>query len=125
MRKCTNIKTSVMCNVCVKPSAYAKPQARDVKVRKRERRYVNDGSGRWYVLVVCFWTVSAAADGKHGIPYVVVYLSEDLLGRYDQAHDLPYSHLEVHLRELEQTLEEARHSDLIPAGRRGRGAKVG
>jgi hypothetical protein len=69
--------------------------------------------------------MSAAADSKHGIPYVVVYLSEDLLGRYDQAHDLPYSHLEVHLRELEQALEKARHSDLIPAGRCGRGAKVG
>jgi hypothetical protein len=46
-RKCPNIKMSVICSVCVKPSAYAKPQARDVRVRKKERRYVNDGSGRW------------------------------------------------------------------------------
>lgn len=49
--------------------------------------------------------------------YMVVYLSEHLLWCYDQAHDLPYGHLEVHLRELEQALEEARHSDLIaPCG---------
>lgn len=49
--------------------------------------------------------------------YMVVYLSEHLLRCYDQAHDLPHGHLEVHLRELEQALEEARHSDLIaPCG---------
>ena len=53
-RKWPNMKTSVTCSVCVKPSAYAKPHAREVSVRKNERRYVKDGSGRWYVLVVCF-----------------------------------------------------------------------
>lgn len=42
-----NMKTSVIWSVCVKPSAYAKPQAREVNVRKKERRYVKDGSGRW------------------------------------------------------------------------------
>lgn len=41
------MKTRVICNVCVKPSAYAKPQAREVNVRKNESRYVKDGSGRW------------------------------------------------------------------------------
>jgi hypothetical protein len=57
--------------------------------------------------------------------YVVVYLSKHLLGRDYQAHDLPYGHLEVHLRELEEPLEEARHFDLIaPRGWRGR-AEVG
>ena len=40
------MKTSAMCSVCVKPSAYAKPQARDVNVRKKDKRYVKDGSGR-------------------------------------------------------------------------------
>jgi hypothetical protein len=56
---------------------------------------------------------------------MVVYLSEDLLRRYYQAHNLPYGHLKVHLRELEQALEEARHFDLI-SPRRGRGrTKVG
>ena len=39
----------------MKPSAYANPQAIEVNVRKNERRYVNDGSGRWYVFVVCFY----------------------------------------------------------------------
>jgi hypothetical protein len=54
-RKCPNIKTIVICSVCVKPSAYAKPHASDVRVRKKQRRYVKEGSGRWYVFVVCFW----------------------------------------------------------------------
>jgi hypothetical protein len=56
-RKWPNINTSVICRVCVKPSAYAKPQARDVRVRKKQRRYVKDGSGRWYVFVVCFCVI--------------------------------------------------------------------
>jgi hypothetical protein len=46
--------------------------------------------------------------------YVIVYLPEDLLRRYYQAHNLPYGHLKVHLRKLEHALEEARHLDLIP-----------
>jgi hypothetical protein len=45
---------------------------------------------------------------------MVVYLPEDLLRRYYQAHDFPYSHLEVHLWKLEETLKEARHADLVP-----------
>ena len=45
---------------------------------------------------------------------MIVYLSEDLLRRYYQAHNLPYGHLKVHLRKLEHALEEARHLDLIP-----------
>jgi hypothetical protein len=46
-RKCPNMKIMVICSVCVKPSAYAKPHARDVSVRKKQRRYVKEGSGRW------------------------------------------------------------------------------
>jgi hypothetical protein len=45
---------------------------------------------------------------------MVVDLSKHLLGCYDQAHNLPYGHLKVHLGELEHALEEARHLDLIP-----------
>jgi hypothetical protein len=110
------MKTSVMCSVCVKPFAYAKPQARDVSVKRKERRYVKDGSGRWYVFVVCFyWELDGAfASIERDSAYVVVNLPEHLLRRYYQAHDLPYGHLEVHLRELEQALEEARHADFIP-----------
>jgi hypothetical protein len=44
---------------------------------------------------------------------MVVYLPEHLLRRNYEAHDLPYGHLEVHLRKLEQALEEARHADFI------------
>ena len=47
----------------MKPSAYAKPQARDVRVRKKESRYVKDGSGRWYVFVVCFYRAISGASG--------------------------------------------------------------
>jgi len=54
-RKWPNMKTRVMWRVCVKPSAYAKPQASDVSVRKKESRYVKEGSGRWYDFVVCFY----------------------------------------------------------------------
>jgi hypothetical protein len=46
-RKCPNMKIMVICSVCVKPSAYAKPHAREVSVRKKQRRYVKEGSGRW------------------------------------------------------------------------------
>jgi hypothetical protein len=65
------------------------------------------------------WFVSANVSlrymlGSSEMPYMVVYLPEHLLWRYYQAHDLPYGHLEVHLRKFEQALEEARHSDLIP-----------
>lgn len=64
------------------------------------------------------WFVSTGVSfGKvlrpRGLPYMVVYLPEHFLRCYYQAHDLPYRHLEVHLRKLEQALEEARHADLI------------
>lgn len=39
--------------------------------------------------------------GGRGRAYVIVYRSEDFLGRYEEACHLPYCHLEVHLRELE------------------------
>jgi hypothetical protein len=53
-RKCTNMKTSVIWRICGTPPAYAIPHAMDVRVRKNAMRYVKDGSGRWYVFVVCF-----------------------------------------------------------------------
>jgi hypothetical protein len=56
---------------------------------------------------------------------VVVYLPKDFLGRNDQAHNLPHGHFKVHLRELEQALEEAGHFDFIAARGGGRGAEVG
>ena len=45
--------------------------------------------------------------------YVVEDLPKHFLRRDYQAHDLPHSHLKVHLRELEHALEEARHLNLI------------
>lgn len=44
---------------------------------------------------------------------MVVDLAKHLLGRYDQAHNLPYGHLKVHLWKFEHALEEARHLDFI------------
>lgn len=56
---------------------------------------------------------------------MVVYGPEDLLRRNNQVQHLPQGHLKVHLRKLEQALEEARHADALIAAR-GRGAaKVG
>lgn len=55
--------------------------------------------------------------------HMVVYLSKDLLGRDHQAHNLPNGHFKVHLRKLEEPLEEARHAGFI-AARGGCGAKV-
>lgn len=63
-RKCPKMKTRVMWRVCVKPSAYAKPQASDVRVRKKESRYVKEGSGRWYDFVVCFYNM---VNYTHGV----------------------------------------------------------
>jgi hypothetical protein len=55
---------------------------------------------------------------------MVIYRAKHLFGRYYQAHHLPYGHLEVHLRELEQALEEARHSYFI-ASCGGRATEIG
>lgn len=46
---------------------------------------------------------------------MVIYGAEDLLGSYYEAHHLPDGGLKVHLRELEQALEEARHLDALAA----------
>lgn len=43
--------------------------------------------------------------------YMVIYRSEHLFRCYYQARHLPYGHLKVHLREFEQTFEEAWHSE--------------
>ena len=43
---------------------------------------------------------------------MIVYRSEDLLRRYQQACHLPNSHLEVHLRELEQPERRAISQDV-------------
>ena len=43
---------------------------------------------------------------------MIVYRSEDLLGRYQQARHLPNGHLEVHLRELEQPGRRAVSQDV-------------
>lgn len=40
---------------------------------------------------------------------MIIDVPEDLLGRGEEAEHLPDGHLEVHLRELEQALEDARH----------------
>jgi hypothetical protein len=47
-------KKRVIRSVFEKPSAYASPQAMEVMRRKKERRYVNEGSGRCQVFFVCF-----------------------------------------------------------------------
>ena len=44
---------------------------------------------------------------------MVIYASKDFLGSYQQTPHLPYGHLEIHLGELEEALEEARHAEAI------------
>jgi len=56
--------------------------------------------------------------------YVVVDLPKHLFRREQKAHNLPHGHLKVHLRELEQPLEEAGHAGFVAARGRG-GAEVG
>jgi hypothetical protein len=58
-RKCTTMNVSVTRMTRGKPSAYAKPHASEVRNIKAERRYVKEGSGRWYVFEVCFCLVLA------------------------------------------------------------------
>jgi hypothetical protein len=50
--------------------------------------------------------------------YVVVYASEDFLRSYYETRHLPYGHLKVHLRKLEEALEEARHMETLISRRR-------
>lgn len=49
---------------------------------------------------------------------MVVYRAEDLLGCDHEGHHLPDCHLKIHLWKFEEPLEEARHSQFIPAGGR-------
>ena len=73
----------------------------------------------------CWLVVGADSEAWRGASaYMVEDLAKHLLGRNDEAHDLPDGHLKVHLGELEHALEEARHLDFA-APRRGRRAKVG
>ena len=46
-------------------------------------------------------------------PYIIVNRAKDTLRRHDQVPHLPRRHLKVHLRPLEQPLEEARHAHLL------------
>jgi hypothetical protein len=55
---------------------------------------------------------------------VVIYLPKHLLGCDYQTHNLPYGHLKVHLRELEEALKKAWHFDFIAARGGGGGAEV-
>jgi hypothetical protein len=80
--------------------------------------------------VVCFcglFLVTLLASNlrlRYGTSYVVIYLPEHLLRRYYQAHNLPDGHLKVHLRKLEEALEEAWHFDFIAPRGWGCGSKV-
>lgn len=57
--------------------------------------------------------------GREQSTHVVVYGSKDLLGGDYQARHLPHGHLKVHLRELEEALEEAwgAYAAVSPRGR--------
>ena len=50
-------------------------------------------------------------NGDHMCPHVVIYRSEDLLGRNQKTRHLPDGHLEVHLGEFEQP--EGYHSSVL------------
>lgn len=50
--KCTNTNRNVRRMIAPKPGVYARPQANAVRRRKKERRYVKDGSGRCHVFLV-------------------------------------------------------------------------
>lgn len=50
--KCTNTNSSERRTMAPKEGVYARPQARAVRRRKNERRYVKDGSGRCHVFLV-------------------------------------------------------------------------
>jgi hypothetical protein len=51
---------------------------------------------------------------------MVVYRPEHLFGRYEETRHLPDGHFKVHLRELEESLEETRHTRGISPRRRRR-----
>jgi len=55
-----------------------------------------------------------------GLTLVVYHGSEDFLRREEETRHLPYRHLKVHLRELEESLEEPGHAQravaLLPRG---------
>lgn len=55
------------------------------------------------------WTMIGGTD-------VVIYRAENFLGCNYEGHHLPDCHFKVHLRELEEPLEEARHSQFASAG---------
>jgi len=56
---------------------------------------------------------------------MIIDVPEDLLGRGEEAEHLPDGHLEVHLRELEQALEDARHLQAAARRREAAAAVVG
>jgi hypothetical protein len=55
---------------------------------------------------------------------MVIYLPKHFLRSDYQAHNLPYGHLKVHLRKLEEALKKARHFNLIAAGGGCGGAEI-
>lgn len=115
-RKCPNTNAKRTLNVRETPSAYARPQARAVRTRKKESRYVKDGSGRCHVFLVSGGLVRIAHEqhqcaGGQERTLVIVHGPEHLLRREEQAGHLPHGHLEVHLGEFEESLEEPWHAD--------------
>ena len=51
-----------------------------------------------------------------GNPHVVIYGPKDFLGRDEEGCHLPYSHLEVHLGELEQSSRRSLSQDTLLDG---------
>jgi hypothetical protein len=113
-RKCPNMYTIVMRNILPKPSAYANPHAREVRSRKNDKRYVNEGSGLCHVFLVCF-CFRLALNNRLERTNMIIYRAKHLLGRYYEPCHLPYCQFKVHLRKLEETLEEARHANAFGA----------
>lgn len=65
--KCTNTKRSDRRTMAPKEGVYARPQARAVRRRKNERRYVKDGSGRCHVFLVSEVRVNIASKQESGV----------------------------------------------------------
>lgn len=63
--KCTNTNRSESRIMAPKEGVYARPQARAVRRRKNERRYVKDGSGRCHVFLVSVVQVNMCRHEVH------------------------------------------------------------
>lgn len=94
-----NFRTEMNCGL------YASDHAKEVRRRKKDKRYVKAGSGRCHELRISVKLLALV--GTHTVRFDCTFLIEDrledLLRRYEKMGHLPYCRFEVHLRKLEQS----------------------